>query len=219
MADKRRQRRDFCHLHNRERRINECWVLSNHWKYRMVPPQWCLLVYKPHYPLVMTNITMERSTMLLMGKSTISIGSFSIANCWHHQRVTDEATQKVSWFASRMATSRNIGSWFFFYHGWTKKFIDDGWSTHNLHFFDGKNPFLVGYLICSMVMSNKANTLNHPLIFFWFHIWYAFYGPMSNKANTLSPVTMIPTPGFLNMMKLSNDHIRIIIIIIILIYI
>ena len=164
MADKRRQRRDFCHLHNRERRINECWVLSNHWKYRMVPPQWCLLVYKPHYPLVMTNITMERSTMLLMGKSTISIGSFSIANCWHHQRVTDEATQKVSWFASRMAASRNIVV--FFYHGWTNKFIDDGWSTHNLHFFDGKNPFLVGYLICSMVMSNKANTLNHPLIFF-----------------------------------------------------
>ena len=50
------------------------------------------------------------------------------------------------------------------------------------------------------------------LDFFWFHIWYALYGSMGNKANTLSPITMIPTPGFLNMMKLSNDHIRIIII-------
>ena len=29
----------------------------------------------------------ERSTMLLMGKSTISTGPFSIANCWHNQRV------------------------------------------------------------------------------------------------------------------------------------
>ena len=33
------------------------------------------------YPLVSCHITMERSTMLLMGKSTISTGPFSIANC------------------------------------------------------------------------------------------------------------------------------------------
>ena len=32
------------------------------------------------YPLVNCHITMERSTMLLMGKSTISTGPFSIAN-------------------------------------------------------------------------------------------------------------------------------------------
>jgi len=29
------------------------------------------------YPLVMTNIAMERSTMLLMGKSTISMAIFN----------------------------------------------------------------------------------------------------------------------------------------------
>ena len=35
-----------------------------------------------------TNITMERSTMLLMGKLTISTGPCSIANCYsHYQRV------------------------------------------------------------------------------------------------------------------------------------
>jgi hypothetical protein len=40
---------------------------SNRWRYR--------------YPLVNSHITMERSTMLSMGKSTISTGPFSIANC------------------------------------------------------------------------------------------------------------------------------------------
>ena len=38
------------------------------------------------YPLVVTNIATERSTMLLMGKLTISTGSFSIA-ILNHQRV------------------------------------------------------------------------------------------------------------------------------------
>ena len=33
------------------------------------------------YPLVNCYITMERSTMLFMGKLTISTGPFSIANC------------------------------------------------------------------------------------------------------------------------------------------
>jgi hypothetical protein len=39
-------------------------------------PHWNL-----HYPLVNVYITMERSTMLFMGKSTISTGPFSIAVC------------------------------------------------------------------------------------------------------------------------------------------
>ena len=42
------------------------------------------------YPLVNVYITMERSTMLLMGKLTISTGPFSIANCWHNQRAIHE---------------------------------------------------------------------------------------------------------------------------------
>ena len=39
------------------------------------------------YPLVNVYITMERSTMLSMDKSTISAGQCSIANFWHNQRV------------------------------------------------------------------------------------------------------------------------------------
>jgi len=39
---------------------------------------------KTYYPLVNVYITMERSTMLFMGKrKTISTGPFSIANCKH----------------------------------------------------------------------------------------------------------------------------------------
>ena len=44
--------------------------------------------YGPYYPLVNIQKAMERSTMLLMGKSTISTGPFSIAMLVH-QRVDD----------------------------------------------------------------------------------------------------------------------------------
>ena len=39
------------------------------------------------YPLVNVYITMERSTIFFMGKSTISMAMASIANCWHNQRL------------------------------------------------------------------------------------------------------------------------------------
>jgi hypothetical protein len=39
------------------------------------------------YPLVNLQKTMERSTMLLMGKNSLFLWPCSIANCWHNQRV------------------------------------------------------------------------------------------------------------------------------------
>ena len=50
------------------------------------------------YPLVNVYITLERSTMLLVGKVSVSTGSFSIANCYSGM-IIDLAIKK-SWFSS-----------------------------------------------------------------------------------------------------------------------
>ena len=48
------------------------------WNMGKILLEYCILYT---HPLVNVYITRERSTMLLMGKSTISTGPFSIANC------------------------------------------------------------------------------------------------------------------------------------------
>ena len=51
------------------------------------------------YPLVNCYITMERSTMLFMGKLTISTGPFSIANCNKlPEGKHDVPVRKSGWF-------------------------------------------------------------------------------------------------------------------------
>ena len=104
-----------------------------------------------------------------MGKSTISMVIFN-SKLWHNQRVTDPRLPRKSHGLPVEWPHWNIVV-VFFHHGWTKKFIDDGWSTHNLHFFDGKmNGNLHGYGKSPFLMGK------HPLISFHWNIPWFFVG-------------------------------------------
>ena len=53
--------------------------------------------------LVNVYITMERSTMLLMGKSTISMAIFNSWLCRHHQKL--RSSSRTTWWTSATAPS------------------------------------------------------------------------------------------------------------------
>ena len=56
------------------------------------------IVHITHYPLVNVYITMERSTMLLMGKSTVSMAIFN-GFLYVYQRVNFHFPMVFLWFS------------------------------------------------------------------------------------------------------------------------
>ena len=78
---------------------NSHWI----WVYPIIDPNWRWL------PSGKRLRNYGKCPCLLMGKSTISTGPFSIANCWHNQRVSWHWVSLITWYPGLIGSNLKTG--------------------------------------------------------------------------------------------------------------